>query len=232
MPELSEPPAARAAAARASELRRRYQAAVQAIRDNGQLSKDDKRQRLTMLHTQHRQAMDELRRARHDAFRAAEEHAIRRLVRDPGATRSTLVMDSYRRRLEELNGQPIEALVTAYDLADLMDDSTGMRAAAVAALRRRMPGVPGDPATRLVARFADARLPNGSHLFPEAAGGWDDLVALEEWDRAAHLSADAVFSTPATPERPDDPRPRDRHAEARDDVAALYQPNSSQGGGG
>jgi hypothetical protein len=176
--------------------------------------------------------MDELRRQRHDAFRAAERHALERLARNKSARTSTLIMDSYRRRLAELWDADLPAVQHAYELSELVDDPVGMQAAAVVALRKRGP-LPNDPASALVTRFVHYTHPDGSggwrYEFPDALGAWEDLQALEQWERSDHLAADATFSVAATPERPDDPNPPDPHDVARDDVAQLYTPGGNGG---
>jgi hypothetical protein len=237
--DFSEPVRSAQARAQARRQRAQYQAAVQRIQQNRELSREEKRQRLAMLHQTHKQAMDALRAQRHAAFRAVQRDALERLARCELAHKSTLVMDSYRARVEQLLGQDIKALIAAYDLAELMDDPVGMQAAALCALRMRLPGVPGDGATRLVARFANARLPDGSYMFPKASIGWENLRALEQWERADHISADAEFSVPSTPEPPKDPTPPDPYDAAKADVAALYSGNGAtapaapaQGNGG
>jgi hypothetical protein len=236
--DRGEPQRAAQARALASRQRSQYQHAVQSIQQDRSLSKEDKRRRLAVLHQKHKQAMDDLRKLAHDAFRSATDHAYRRLIREPMANKSSIVMDSYRRRVEELMAtEEPEKLVMAFELADLMDDPIGMHAAATVALQRRMPGVPGDPYSRLVARYAFHRYPDGQWENATAAGAWEDLTALEQWTRADHLQADATFSMPGTPEPPKDPAPPDPYDAALADVAQLYSANGTptapaQGGGG
>jgi hypothetical protein len=98
---------------------------------------------------------------------------------------------------------------------------------------------PNDPAAALTARFAQTHEPDGNggwrHRFPKAAGAWELLTDLEAWQRADHVAADAVFSTAATPERPQDPTPPNPRDQAAADVAALYDnghaPTPAGGGG-
>jgi hypothetical protein len=197
---LRQPKGAADATYSANSARRRYQTAVLSIQTDRSLSEKDRKTRLRMLHEQHKQHMDRLRIQRQRAFRDAEQDALRRLMQSELAHKHTLAMDSYRRRVEELHGRTTEELAHAFDLAELMDDPIGMQAVAVHALQRRMPGVPGDANTRLVARFATARWPNGDWMFPKASIGWETLLELEEWTRTDHMAAEGVFSVPDTPE--------------------------------
>jgi F0F1-type ATP synthase membrane subunit b/b' len=233
--DLYEPPTARAALAKASKLRQQYQAAVRVVQRDRQLSKPEKAQRLRMLHQAHQQAMGEKRRIRHQAHREAARQAVRDLALDE-ASPSALRLDLYQRALEEAMGKTVPELARSFDAAELIGNTITMRAVAVAALGKRT-DLPNDPAEALVARFAQAHEPNGNggwrHRFPRAAGGWERLAALEEWERGDHLAADALFSVAATPEKPEDPTPQDPIDQARADVAALYrQAPASAGGGG
>jgi hypothetical protein len=225
-----EPPTARAALAKASKLRQQYQAAVRVVQRDRQLSKPEKEQRLRMLHQAHQQAMGEQRRIRHQAHREAARQAVRDLATDE-ATPSAWRLDIYQQSLEAAMGKTVPELARSFEVAELIGNTIGMRAAAVAALQKRGP-LPNDPAEALVARFAGAHEPDGNggwrHRFPKAAGAWAILTAVEEWERADHLAADAAFTTAATPERAQDPTPPDPIDQARQDVAALYAQGSGQ----
>jgi hypothetical protein len=235
MPDLYEPPTARAALAKASKLRQQYVNAVQVVQRDRQLSKPEKEQRLRMLHQAHQQAMAEQRRIRHQAHREAARQAVRDLATDDAAP-SVLRQDVYMRQLDEAVAKSVPELVRSYDAAELVGHTLAMRAIAVAALQKRGP-LPNDPAEALVGRFAQAHEPDGNggwrHRFPRAAGAWERLAALEEWERGDHLAADALFSVAAAPDKPEDPTPQDPIDQARADVAALYrQAPASAGGGG
>jgi hypothetical protein len=241
MPDLYEPPGARAALAQAARLRVTYASAVEVVQRNRQLSKAEKVQRLRMLHTAHQEAMATLRRTRHQAHRDALRQAIRDLAADaaaaPNATRTSI----YQQHLERCMGMTVGELTRAFDVAELIDNGLGMQAVAVAALSKRGP-LPGDPAAQLVARFAYAQQPDGRggsrYQFPKAALAFERLGDLESWERSDHIAADATFMVNSTPERPDDPTPPDPTDQARQDVAALYSagngqaPAAAAGGGG
>jgi hypothetical protein len=239
MADLYEPPRARAALAQAAKLRSQYVNAVQVIQRNRALSKAEKADRLRMLHQAHQQAMADQRRIRHQAHREAARQAVRDLATDD-ATPSAIRLDIYQRALEEAMAKPVPELVRSFDAAELIGNTITMRAIAVAALQKRT-DFPNDPAENLVARFAQAHEPDGNgglrHRFPKAAGAWERLTSLEEWQRADHIAADVTFSTAATPESPQDPTPPDPTDQARADVASLYSQDNSHvsapaGGGG
>jgi hypothetical protein len=225
MAELYEPPEARAAIAKAARLRGQYATAVEVVQRDRSLNRDEKRQRLQMLHVAHQQNMDDLRRRRHQAHREASRQAVRDLAADDAATPSAQRLDLYQQNLERALAMDVDDLIRSYDMAELIQNHIGMRAVAVAAMTKRGP-LPNDPAENLVARFASARIPDGSggsrYWFPKASMAWERLQDLESWERQDHLAADAAFSVASTPERPDDPRRQDPTEAARDDVAQLY----------
>jgi hypothetical protein len=240
MADKYEPPGARAAIAKAAQLRAQYAGAVEVVQQDRTLSKDEKRQRLQMLHVAHQQNMDDLRRLRHQAHREASRQAVRDLAADDAAAPSAQRADLYQQSLERAMAMDVPDLIRSYDLAELIGNHLGMRAVAVAAMTKRGP-LPGDPAENLVARFASARIPDGSggsrSWFPKAAMAWERLQDLEGWERQDHMAADAAFSVAATPAKPDDPRRQDPTEAARDDVAQLYNNGSptrasTAGGGG
>jgi hypothetical protein len=236
--ELYEPPRARQAIAQAAKLRGQYANAVQVIQGNRALSREEKRVRLAELHQRHQQAMAELRRIRHQDHRDAARQAVLDFAADEST--SPLRMDVYQRLVLELVDKPIGEIVRAYDVAEMIGNSLGMRAAAVAAIQKRGQ-LPNDPAEALVARFAQAREPDGNggtrYRFPKASIAWERLTDLEAWERQDHLAADAAFSVAATPDKPQDPTPVDPVDAARADVAQLYSQGNGQvaaqaGGGG
>jgi hypothetical protein len=228
--QLYEPPGARAALAKAADLRRQYVNAVQVVQRTRELSKEEKRQRLALLHQRHTQAMADQRLARHRAHREAARQAVLDFVADDAAP-SALRLDLYQRQVVELLGKEMPEVIRAYDVAQLAGNSLGMRAAAVAAMHKRT-SFPNDRAESLMARFATGLEPNGSggwrHRFPKASMAFERLSDLEAWSREDHVAADAVFSVASAPEKPDDPTPTSPADQARQDVAALYsQGNSS-----
>jgi hypothetical protein len=234
------PPRAQQAATEATTSRQRYHQAVAQIRENRDLSMPDKRRQLKALHAAHAARMQELRQLWQRAFADAEYSARKRLYSDPSIRQHRMVQDSYLRHLERLAGKSTPELAAEFERAQLIDDEVVMRAVAVTALERRVPG-PGDQASRLVARFAYARESDGhGHLryrFAQAAGAWEELTGLEEWDSTASLNALGAFSVPSTPERAEEPRPRDPDDVAREAVAVLYTdrggpPISTQNGAG
>jgi hypothetical protein len=229
MAELYEPPEARVAIAKAARLRGQYAAAVEVVQRDRTLSRDEKRQRLRMLHERHRTAMDDLRHRRHQAHREASRQAVRDLAADDAAAPNALRSDLYQQNLERAMAMDIDDLIRSYDLAELIGNPIGMRAAAVAAMTKRGP-LPNDAAENLVTRFASARIPDGHrgsrYRFPKASMAWERLQDLEAWERQDHLAADAAFSVPSTPAKPDDPRRQDPTEAARDDVAQLYNGGS------
>ena len=184
-----------------------------------------------MLHVAHQQNMDDLRRRRHQAHREATRQAVRDLAADDAAAPNALRSDIYQRALEDAIGKDVPALVRILDITELIGNHIGMRAVAVAAMTKRSP-CPNDPAENLVARFASARIPDGSgggrYWFPKASMAWERLQDLESWERQDHLAADAAFSVASTPEKPDDPRRHDPTEAARDDVAQLYNGSPSR----
>jgi hypothetical protein len=225
MADKYEPPGARQAIAKAAQLRAQYAAAVEVVQRDRALSKDEKRQRLQMLHVAHQQNMDDLRRLRHQAHREASRQAVRDLAADDAAAPSAQRLDLYQANLERAMAMDVPDLVRTFDMAELIGNHIGMRAVAVAAMTKRGP-LPGDPAEALVSRFASARIPDGSggsrYWFPKAAMAWERLQDLEGWERQDHMAADAAFSVAATPAKPEDPRRQDPTEAARDDVAQLY----------
>ena len=232
MADLYEPPEARAAIAKAARLRGQYATAIAAVQRDRALNRDEKRQRLQMLHVSHQQNMDDLRRRRHQAHREASRQAVRDFAADDAAMPNAQRSDLYQQNLERYLAMDVGDLIRAYDMAELIQNHIGMRALAVAALTKRGP-LSGDAAENLVARFASARIPDGTgggrYWFPKAAMAWQKIQDLESWERQDHMAADAAFSVASTPEKPDDPRRQDPHEAARDDVAQLY---STAGGGG
>lgn len=232
------PPRAQQAALDATNSRRVYHDAVTKIRENRDLSMPDKRRQLKALHAAHTARMQELRGIWQRAFADAEYSARKRIYSDPSIRQHRMLQDSYLRHLERLADKSTPELAREYERARLIDDAIVMRAVAVTALERRMPG-PGDAASNLVARFALQREPDGHgrlrYQFGVAAGAWEELTGLEEWDSTASMNALGAFSVPNTPERAEDPRPRDPDQEARDAAAALYNsdgpPVSAQDGG-
>lgn len=239
MPEMYEPPRARGALAKAAKLRGQYANAVQVIQRSRDLSKEEKRQRLALLHEAHQRGMQECRLVRHQAHRDALRQVVLDLAADD-ASPSAMRLDIYQRAVLELLDKPLAQLTRAYDVAELIGHSLGMRAAAVAALQRRGP-TPNDAAENLLERFATATESDGNggtrSRFPKAAGAWQRLKELEAWTRQEHLAAEAIFSVAATPPKPEDPEPVSPMDAARDDVAALYsrdngQATASAGGSG
>lgn len=219
------PSVAQRAAEQASTARAHYHQAVQAIRQK-RIPGPEKQRQLRELHVVHQRRMQEHQAAWHNAFLAAERGALKRLMSDPTIRGHRITMDSYLGHLRRLDGKPIKELEAEYDLASLLDNDVLMRAAAMAALNQRMPDVPGDAATRLVARFAYEQEPDGHgrlrRRFPETADAWDTLLGLEAWTATDRMNATGVFSTPSTPEKPTDPTPRDPREAARAAVAELY----------
>jgi hypothetical protein len=96
MAQLYEPPEARAAIAKAARLRGQYATAIQVVQQDRTLNRDEKRQRLTMLHQAHQTAMDDLRRRRHQAHREASRQAVRDLAADDAAAPSAQRLDLYQ----------------------------------------------------------------------------------------------------------------------------------------
>jgi hypothetical protein len=225
MPDY-EPPEARRINAKAAMLQDQYRNAVAVIQGSAQLSREEKRARLNPLHVQHQTNMNQLRLDRLAAHDAARRQAISEVARDDTSSPSALRADVYQRALEDAMAKDTAELVGSYDLAELIGSDLHMRAAAVAALLRRSP-IPGDQASRLVARFADATEPDGHggqrYRFPKASGAWDRLTQLDAWSDRDHLEAAAAFSVSSVPPRPAPaPPPQSPADAARADVAALY----------
>jgi hypothetical protein len=131
MPDKYEPPGARQAIAKAAQLRAQYAAAVEVVQRDRTLSKDEKRQRLQMLHVAHQTAMDDLRRLRHQAHREASRQAVRDLAADDAAAPSAQRLDLYQQNLERAMAMDVPDLIRSYDLAELIGNHLGMRAVAV-----------------------------------------------------------------------------------------------------
>jgi hypothetical protein len=230
MPDY-EPPEARRIIARAAQLQDQYRAAVEIIQTNPALSREEKRARLGPLHVQHQTNMNQLRLDRLAAHEAAKRQAITELAADDTSSPSSLRADVYARALEANLGEDVPELVRSYEVAELIGSGLHMRAAAVAALLRRSP-VPGDAASRLTARFADATEPDGHggqrYRHPKASGAWDRLSKLDAWEDRDHIAAAAAFSVSSVPPRPAPaPAPPSPADQARADVAALYGSNGT-----
>jgi hypothetical protein len=164
MAELYEPPEARAAIAKAARLRGQYATAVEVVQRDRSLNRDEKRQRLQMLHVAHQQNMDDLRRRRHQAHREASRQAVRDLAADDAATPSAQRLDLYQQNLERALAMDVDDLIRSYDMAELIQNHIGMRAVAVAAMTKRGPC----PTTRLRTWWPASPRP-ASPTAPEAA---------------------------------------------------------------
>jgi hypothetical protein len=148
---------------------------VTAIRADRSTSTPQKRRELDALRARYTDAMAAQRTGWNDAMQAAQEQAVRAIMR-PGNGRQ--VKDSYHSHRRQLRNASLAQLAEELDWAEVAEDSVLLQVVASLAFQRMTPA-PGDPATRLVERVVNQRLSNGSLLFPDMAGGY------QRWARPA-----------------------------------------------
>jgi hypothetical protein len=219
------PHAAREAAAQATRARAQYQQAVAAIRKDRTTSDAQKRRELDELRTRYTERMAELRRARNDAFRAEEAAAITKLLRPPVDGRQS--RDSFHHHRRTLRDASLAELAAEFDWAEVAGDSVLMKVCAALAFQRITP-IPGDAATRLVERYVNQRLDNGSFADADAAGGYQRWLELRRTPEEV-MAETAVFSVSGRPEPTTDPTPVDPRQQAADKIAELF-PTEPTGG--
>jgi hypothetical protein len=217
MPDPYVPPGARQAAQQATLLRAQYNDAVAAIRADRITSKAEKRTELDALRVRYTNRMDELRRARNAAFQAEETAAITKLLRPPVDGRQS--KDSFHGHRRQLRDASLAALTEEFDWAEVAGDSVLMKVCAALAFQRATP-IPGDAATRLVERYVNQRLSNGSYLDADAAGGYQRWLDLRRTPEQV-MAETAVFSVSNRPEPVTDPTPVDPQQAIADRIAGL-----------
>jgi hypothetical protein len=224
MPEPYTPPAAKQAAEQARRTRAQYQQAVAAIRRDRATSDAQKRRELDELRTRYTDRMGELRRTWNDAMEGARAGAISAILR-PGEGRQ--LRDSFHHHRRTLRDASLAQLAEEFDWAEVAQDQVLMQVVGALAFQRMTP-VPGDQATKLVERFVNQRLSNGSFLFPDAAGGYARWLELRR-TAEEHMADTATFSVSGRPEPTSDPTPSDPRQQAADKIAELFPDTPATG---
>lgn len=225
MAEPYVPPPAKQAAEQARITRAQYQRAVAAIRKDQTTSDPQKRRELDELRTRYTDRMAELRRQRNDAFQAEEAAAIAKLLRPPLDGRQS--RDSFHAHRRTLRDATLAQLAEEFDWGEVAQDSVLMKAAAAIAFQRITP-LPGDAATRLVERYVNQRLPNGSFLDPDAAGGYQRWLELRRTPEQV-MAETAIFSVSGKPEPTTDPTPVDPRERTAAKIAELFPADPAAG---
>ena len=219
------PPGARQAAQQATLLRAQYNEAVAAIRKDRTTSQAQKRTELDTLRTAYVGRMADLRSQWNRAMEAAQAAAITKLLKPPVDGRQT--RDSFHGHRRTLRDASLAQLAEEFDWAEVAQDSVLMKVVAALAFQRATP-VPGDGATRLVERYVNQRLDNGSPLDPDAAGGYQRWLELRRTPEE-HMADTATFSVSGKPEPTAEPGPPPSpRQQAADKIAELFpaEPNS------
>jgi hypothetical protein len=171
--------------------------------------------------------MAELRSQWNGAMEAAQAAAITKLLRPPVAGR--FINDSFHGHRRSLRDSSLATLVEEFDWAEVAGDAVLMKVCAALAFQRITP-LPGDAATRLVERYVNQRLDDGSRLDPDAAGGyqrWLDLRRTPE----QHLGDTATFSVSGRPEPTAEPGPPPSPRQVAADKIAQLFPADGNGAG-
>jgi hypothetical protein len=227
MPEPYTPPAAKHAAEQARISRAQYQQAVAAIRKDRTTSDAQKRRELDTLRTAYTDRMAELRHARNAAFQAEEAAAVTTLLRPP--TDGRQIKDSFHAHRRTLRNASLAELASEFDWGEVAQDGVLMKVCAALAFQRITPA-PGDPATRLVERYVNQRLSNGSFLDADAAGGYQRWLDLRRTPEQV-MAETAIFSVSGKPEPTTEPGPPpDPRQAAADKIAELF-PTEGNGQG-
>ena len=221
------PPGARQAAQQATLLRAQYNSAVGVIRKDRTTSQAQKRTELDTLRTAYVDRMAELRSQWNGAMEAAQAAAVTKLLKPPVAGR--FINDSFHGHRRTLRDASVAQLAEEFDWAEVAGDSVLMKVCAALAFQRATP-VPGDQATRLVERYVNQRLDNGSFLDPDAAGGYQRWLELRRTPEE-HMADTATFSVSGRPEPTADPGPPPSPRQvAADKIAELF-PADGNGAG-
>jgi hypothetical protein len=230
MPDRYVPPGAQAAMQRAGAERARYQQARAAIRKDKTTNKGQKRRELDRLQEVYARRQQENLAAYRAAYEQAEYQAIVSIVRPQLAeVGGRFMKDSFAAHRQRLRDAPLDALVAEYYWAKLAHDDLLMKVCAGIALQRRTPNLPGDAASKLVARYANERLENDTrrYLDPKASVGWETLQALDQRTPADVMAETSVFSVSSTPEPVEEPNVQPVHPRdaARQKIEQLYPAN-------
>ena len=218
MPDPYVPAAARQAAEQARIRRVQYQQAVAAIRKDTSTSQAQKRRELDELRTRYTDTMAALRRRWNDAFEAEQAAAVTKLLRPPLDGRQ--IKDSFHAHRRQLRDASLAQLAEEFDWGEVAGDTVLMKVVAALAFQRTTP-VPGDVATRLVERYVNQRIPNGSFLDGDAAGAYQRILDLRRTPEQ-HMAETATFSVSGRPEPTADPTPVDPRQAAADKIAELF----------
>ena len=163
---------------------------------------------------------------RNAAFQAEEAAAITKLLKPPVDGRQS--KDSFHGHRRSLRDASLATLTEEFDWAEIAGDSVLMKVCAALAFQRATP-LPGDAATRLVQRYVNQRLSNGSYLDADAAGGWERWLELRRTPEQV-MAETAVYSVSGRPEPTTDPTPVDPRQQAADKIAELF-PAEGNGAG-
>jgi hypothetical protein len=136
--------------------------------------------------------------------------------------------DSFHGHRRTLRDASLATLTEEFDWAEVAGDSVLMKVCAALAFQRATP-LPGDAATRLVERYVNQRLSNGSYLDADAAGGYQRWLDLRRTPEQV-MAETAVFSVSNRHEPVTDPTPADPRQAAADRTAALF-PAEGNGAG-
>jgi hypothetical protein len=145
--------------------------------------------------------------------------------RDRLAARERLREQEHRRR--HATAATLAQLAEEFDWGEVAQDSVLMKAAAAIAFQRITP-LPGDAATRLVERYVNQRLPNGSFLDPDAAGGYQRWLELRRTPEQV-MAETAIFSVSGKPEPTTDPTPVDPRERTAAKIAELFPADPAAG---
>jgi hypothetical protein len=131
--------------------------------------------------------------------------------------------DSFHHHRRTLRDASLATLVEEFDWAEVAGDSVLMKVVCALAFQRAT-RVPGDAATRLVERYVNQRLSNGSFLDSDAAGAYQRWLDLRRTPEEV-MAETAIYSTSDRPEPTTDPTPFDPRQAAADKIAELFPDN-------
>jgi hypothetical protein len=145
--------------------------------------------------------------------------AVTTLLRPP--TDGRQIKDSFHAHRRTLRNASLAELAFEFDWGEVAQDGVLMKVCAALAFQRITPA-PGDPATRLVERYVNQRLSNGSFLDADAAGGYQRWLDLRRTPEQV-MAETAIFSVSGKPEPTTEPGPPpDPRQAAADKIAQLF----------